>query len=888
MKKVSFIFLFMLLVASLQAQTSKSVNISAGGLKASMTDSELSSVTDLKVTGTIDARDFKTMRDLMPKLSVVDLGSVSIAYYKGDEGTYNYGSAEYAANAIPQEAFYNKQTLTKVIALPQVTEISYRSFCCCYYLTSIMLPSSLKIIREEAFDHCLFLPDISLPSGLNQILKMAFASCNSLKSLDIGPNVGIQVRAFQDSYIDLKIDPANPYYVYSEGILYDKKQTEIGYCNGNKRGKYIVPSTVKTIKEGAFLWNGLSSILVQEGTTTIETIAFNADAGSLECVFYPKSVTTLQSDFNNCKHLKAFCTYANTPVVAPDGMFKYTDVNKCVLYVPKGSSSAYKAANIWGSFKNIVEGDGFWISGVKDTISGQATSSTHIKSYSNAKLNTKSNQSWLTVSPAQTSLGDELLTFTATENSTIAPRKGIVTISLPGGSSQTIEVVQAKGPEKLSVSTSSISLDYLSNSVGSVTVTSNASWTVISDQSWVVPVGGKDFQGNVTLYVSAESNRNTSSRTATVTIKTAGGLTQTIKVTQKAFPLYLSVDNLGFTVKSEGYKYITPVLSNVVWTAKSNSSWLSTSKTSGTNTSGNLSSETIVVTVAANPTTTQRNGSITFSATGVADQTLTFVQEAAAPSVTLSANKLSIGAAENSKQTLGIKANTDWAVSNPATWLRVSKTSGTGDESLTFTASANSSTTKRRAILTLTSSKVSSQTFTLEQDAAAAFVNVSTDKLTFEGSTNLTKTFTMSTNTTWSISQTATWFTVKSTGTSGDVSFTVTATPNTSEKTREAVITINATGGIIKTLMVSQTGVTGIADITVDKLAFYPNPVKDILHLKPELLQCKLSIYSMSGIMLLDKIITDTEIDLSSLQTGTYTIIVSDKNAAKKALLIKE
>ena len=70
--------------------------------------SYLGTVTNLTVTGTIDARDFKTMRDNMPLLAVLDLSGVTIAAYTGPDGTHPSGGL-YPENEIPGRAFYKKQ-----------------------------------------------------------------------------------------------------------------------------------------------------------------------------------------------------------------------------------------------------------------------------------------------------------------------------------------------------------------------------------------------------------------------------------------------------------------------------------------------------------------------------------------------------------------------------------------------------------------------------------------------------------------------------------------------------------------------------------------------------------------------------------------------------------
>ena len=70
----------------------------------------LSAVTHLVINDTIDSRDFATMRDNMPNLSVLDLSNATIAAYNGTEGSAGLRVYYYSANAIPEFAFYNPET----------------------------------------------------------------------------------------------------------------------------------------------------------------------------------------------------------------------------------------------------------------------------------------------------------------------------------------------------------------------------------------------------------------------------------------------------------------------------------------------------------------------------------------------------------------------------------------------------------------------------------------------------------------------------------------------------------------------------------------------------------------------------------------------------------
>ncbi|HSH20309.1 MAG TPA: leucine-rich repeat protein, partial [Draconibacterium sp.] len=147
--KTSFLFLMALcLTIILQAQVSKTVNVTAGSLTTLLTAEELSSITYLIITGTIDARDFKTMRDSMPLLSEIDLSNVTVTSYVGTEGTGGEYETNYLANEIPFAAFVDV-----------ITEIGKTS------LNSIMLPINITSIGTGAFYNCSGLKSISIPAS---------------------------------------------------------------------------------------------------------------------------------------------------------------------------------------------------------------------------------------------------------------------------------------------------------------------------------------------------------------------------------------------------------------------------------------------------------------------------------------------------------------------------------------------------------------------------------------------------------------------------------------------------------------------------------------------------------------------------------------------------
>jgi hypothetical protein len=103
---------------------------------------DVSSVTHLTLTGTINAIDVKFMRDSMPYLTEVDLSGVNIAAFEGEGGTYPWsGTPSYPANEMPQYSFFDGskgKTSLAVVKLPYtLTSFGNNAFGYCTGLTDI-------------------------------------------------------------------------------------------------------------------------------------------------------------------------------------------------------------------------------------------------------------------------------------------------------------------------------------------------------------------------------------------------------------------------------------------------------------------------------------------------------------------------------------------------------------------------------------------------------------------------------------------------------------------------------------------------------------------------------------------------------------------------------
>jgi serine protease inhibitor len=321
----------------------KTVYINAGGLYSALTDEEKKTVINLTVMGTIDARDFKTIRDNMPLLSELDLSRAKVSSYSGSGGTYpNYNDTTYQADAIPGYAFgigfywERKISLTSVILPSSITLIGERSFEGCSGLNSVCIPSSVTSIGNTAFGGCIGLTSVKITPTVTYIGEGAFGGCSSLTTVTIPSSVtSIGDFAFWNSRGFIKVDARNPNYSSIGGVLYNKTQTTLMQCPISKMGYFSIPLSVYSIGESAF-----------EGCSGLTSVTI------------PPSVTTIGDyTFSGCSGLTSIYAYPNFPIDSIDsrGVFEDIDKNNCILYVPFGSENNYRKSPEWKDFKNIVE-----------------------------------------------------------------------------------------------------------------------------------------------------------------------------------------------------------------------------------------------------------------------------------------------------------------------------------------------------------------------------------------------------------------------------------------------------------------------------------------------------------------------------------------------------
>ena len=335
------------------------LNVTAGGLAALLPQSVRDTMTYLALTDNIDARDFKTMRDLMPVLAEIDLSGATILGYEGLEGTSKSGNTIYPSNTVPENAFESKPTLKNIILPNSTEEISLRAFLYCRQLLSATLPSSLQKINDQAFGWCNSLSSITLPESIKYIGYQSFATTN-MAAIEIpqaveyiGDVVFFQCRSLRE----INVNTLNIKYSSVEGVLFNKDQTIlIAYPGGKTTTEYTIPSGVTKISVRSFEGSKPTKIIIPEGVLHIGFEAFTNMFGLKE-INIPASITKIEGGaFAYNQNLTSVS--ANRIIPLPlygYGVFDGINKSTCILYVPGGSSELYRNATEWKDFQNIIE-----------------------------------------------------------------------------------------------------------------------------------------------------------------------------------------------------------------------------------------------------------------------------------------------------------------------------------------------------------------------------------------------------------------------------------------------------------------------------------------------------------------------------------------------------
>ncbi len=237
---------------------------------------------------------------------------------------------------------------------------------------------------------------------------------------------------------------------------------------------------------------------------------------------------------------------------------------------------------------------------------GSAAGTTIFSVTSNSNWTALSDQTWCTVTPSGSGNGSLMANYT--ENTSTNQRVATITVSTPGVSPVYVTVTQSGvGGLYLNVTPPNQNVGTPAGST-SFNVSSNISWSAISNQSWctVTPSG----TGNATIVAIYTENISTDSRTAQITVSGSGVNAAIVTVTQEGAIPYLLVEPISQTVGPAAGTTFFNISSNTSWVAWSLSDWCTT-------TPSGFGSSLLQANYQANTTADERIASILVVVTGL-------------------------------------------------------------------------------------------------------------------------------------------------------------------------------------------------------------------------------------------------------------------------------
>ena len=176
------------------------VNVPTAGTLSNIIQSDkMFKITNLKITGSLNADDIRFIRKMAGcyyngngskydgHLQYLDLGSLSQISYVHSFEVYDENGYRSTLNdcLFPLAYLYNLKT----VVLPDFYKDYNFSLMGCRNLTTAKMPDNLEKIGNNTFKDCSSLVDISLSPTITSIGEYAFSGCSSLTEIQIPNNV---------------------------------------------------------------------------------------------------------------------------------------------------------------------------------------------------------------------------------------------------------------------------------------------------------------------------------------------------------------------------------------------------------------------------------------------------------------------------------------------------------------------------------------------------------------------------------------------------------------------------------------------------------------------------------------------------------------------------
>ena len=197
---------------------------------------------------------------------------------------------------------------------------AFRNYGDCEKLEEIELTDGVYYLDSQAFYGCKNLVRVILPDTLKEIRDLAFGNCVSLESIVLPKsliNVGKSIFYGCKKLTNISIDGANKRLYAVNNSIMDRKNNKLVYgFVDESAAHYSIPDGVTTIGKYALACNEqLLSIHIPNSVHVVEDFAFEG-CFSLESINIPASVTVVNKRIlRGCKKVTVKCEVSEQPFV---------------------------------------------------------------------------------------------------------------------------------------------------------------------------------------------------------------------------------------------------------------------------------------------------------------------------------------------------------------------------------------------------------------------------------------------------------------------------------------------------------------------------------------------------------------------------------------------
>lgn len=304
-----------------------------GSLTSLLTEEAANNIVDLKLTGKINAIDFRHLRDEFKHLKVLDLSGADIAMYFGKEGTDKNILTLYRPNYIPKYAFSyvengiikGKTSLQKIILPASIKGIDMCAFKGCDNLTIVELSSNYAPrMNDEALSDTISTVFVPLSGSDNFRRSEQWSRFSVIEGEPVSVKLEIgKLSSLENEILKANVQPAHINYLTIAGKLDENDFMLIRNYMSNLT--YIDMSQVTTESIPDFTFSQkkyLLKVILPEGLKKIGQRAFSGCSKLGATLILPPKMVAIESGaFIDCDHLRYVIVTGNKIAAIGDNLF---------------------------------------------------------------------------------------------------------------------------------------------------------------------------------------------------------------------------------------------------------------------------------------------------------------------------------------------------------------------------------------------------------------------------------------------------------------------------------------------------------------------------------------------------------------------------------------